>query len=457
VYAGTPVTISWTHNLSGLDPVSIALSRDGGATYEVLAAAAPNTGSFVWTASGPDTANARVRITASGPVPIPGQGPAFSIVTPSLVVTGPTAGTQAYAGAPVTITWTHNLSGVDPVSIELSRDGGATFEVLAATAPNTGSFVWTAAGPDTAEARVRVTASGALPMSGLGAAFSILTPSVTVTSPAAGESWAIGTARTISWSSSNLPAGDTVRVELSRDGGASWTVLASSAPASGSQAWTATAPATTAAIIRVSSNGALPVAGASGPFSIGAPALAVTSPAAGASWTIGTAQAITWSTNLLPSATVKVQISRNGGGTYTTLSSSAPNTGSYVWTATGAATTSAVVRVTANGVSASGVSETFSLVAASVEVTSPNSAVIWTIGTVQTITWNHNLGAGAAFKIEVSRSGTWSEIVAETPAGPTSGSYAWTVTGPKTTNAKVRVTWTGGTTKDTSDVAFKIN
>jgi hypothetical protein len=29
--------------------------------------------------------------------------------------------------------------------------------------------------------------------------------------------------------------------------------------------------------------------------------------------------------------------------------------------------------------------------------------------------------------------------------------------GPKTTNAKVRVTWTGGTTKDTSDVAFKIN
>ena len=334
----------------------------------------------------------------------------------------------------------------------------ATFETLAAAAPNTGSFVWIATGPDAAEARVRVTSIGAVPASGVSAAFQIATPSVAVTSPTAGASWAIGTVRTISWTSSNLPAGDTVRVELSRDGGASWTTLAAAASATGSLPWTASAPATTAAIVRVSANGSVPAVGTSGAFAIGSPAVGVTSPAAGASWVVGTAQVITWNTNLLPTSTVKVQLSRNGGSTFTTLNAAAPNTGSFAWTVTGAASTTAIVRVVANGVSATGVSGTFSLVAGSVTVTAPNTAVIWTVGSVRAITWTHNAGPGAQFKIEVSRSGTWSVIAAAAPgSGATSGSYDWTVTGPKTTNAKVRVTWTANTAaKDTSDVSFQI-
>ena len=93
-------------------------------------------------------------------------------------------------------------------------------------------------------------------------------------------SWAIGTARTISWSS-NLAAGTTVRVDLSRDGGTSWTALASASPASGSLAWTATSPATTTARVRVTANGGVPAVGTSGAFTIGNPTLSVTSPASG--------------------------------------------------------------------------------------------------------------------------------------------------------------------------------
>ena len=142
-----------------------------------------------------------------------------------------------------------------------------------------------------------------------------------MTSPAAGANWAIGTARTISWSS-NLAAGTTVRVDLSRDGGATWTALASASPASGSLAWTATSPATTTARVRVTANGGVPAVGTSGAFTIGNPTLAVTSPAAAAKWTIGAAQTITWTTNLLSTATVKIELTRNGGTTYTTLASS---------------------------------------------------------------------------------------------------------------------------------------
>ncbi len=458
LYAGASVPINWSTNLPAELPVDIALSRDGGATFEPLAAGVPNTGSFAWTVTGPDAAIAVVRVTVSGPLPVSNTSGPFAITTPALTVTAPLAGALAYAGMPVTITWTDNLPAGDPVSIEVSRDGGATFEPIAADVPNTGSFVWSVTGPDAAEARVRVTSIGAMPASGMSAAFQIVTATIAVTSPTAGASWAIGTARTISWASSNLPAGDTVRVELSRNGGASWTTLAAAAPATGSLPWTASAPATTAAIVRVSANGSVPAVGTSGAFSIGSPAVAVTSPAAGASWVVGTAQVITWNSNLLPTSTVKVQLSRNGGSTFTTLNAAAPNTGSFAWTVTGAASTTAIVRVVANGASVSGVSGTFSLVAGSVTVTAPNTAVIWTIGSVRTITWSHNAGPGAQFQIEVSRSGVWSVIAAAVPGnGATSGSHDWTVTGPATNKAKVRVTWTANTAaKDASDVTFQI-
>jgi hypothetical protein len=454
-YAGMTAPITWSTNVPAASVV-VEVSRDGGGTFETLAAAAPNTGSFAWVVTGPDTAAAVARVTVTNPVVASGTSGAFAITTPSLTVTEPDAGSVAYAGTPATITWTHNLPAGDPVSIELSRDDGATFEVLNGAAANTGSFVWTASGPDTTAARVRVTSSGAVSTSNVGPAFQIVTATLAVTSPAAGENWAIGTSHTMSWSG-NLPAGTTSVVELSRDGGASWTTLASAA-SGGSLAWTATAPATSTALVRVTANGGVPAVATSGLFIIGDPSLTVTSPAAGAKWTIGTAQTIAWSTNLLPTATVKIELSRNGGSTYTTLASAAPNSGSFAWTATGSASTTAKVRVSANGFSASSVSGTFSLVAASITVTSPNSAVTWTVGTVHAITWNHNLGAAAQFEIEVSRSGVWSVITpAVTGGGATTGSYQWTVAAPRTSTAKIRVTWTGGTVNDSSDVPFRIN
>jgi hypothetical protein len=459
-YSGAPMSVVWLSNLPASAVAKVELSRDGGSSFETLADAAPNTGSFASTTTSPGTADARVRVTlTAGPgIVIGASSAAFAIVTSALTVTAPAAGAVVRTGTAATIAWTSNLPAGDTVAIALSRDGGGSYETLATAAPNTGSFAWTAVGPDAAEARVRVTGNGSVSASGVGGAFAIVTGAVTVTSPSGAASWAIGTARTISWTSSNIPAGTTVRVELSRNGGGSWTTLAASAAATGSLPWTASAPATTTAVVRVSANGSLPAVGTSGLFTIGSPTLAVTSPAAGASWVIGTAQTITWTSNLLPTTTVKVQVSRNGGSTYTALASSAPNTGSYAWTASGAATTTALVRVVANGISASGASGQFSLVAGAVAVTAPNTAVTWSINSTKTITWTHNAGAGAQFKIEVSRSGTWSVLAASAPAtGATSGSYDWTVSGPTTTNAKVRVTWNANTAaKDTSDVAFKI-
>ena len=101
----------------------------------------------------------------------------------------------------------------------------------------------------------------------------------------------------------------------------------------------------------------------------------------------------------------------------------------------------------------------FAIAAAKVTVTSPNTAVIWLLGTVQQLTWTHNVGAGAQFTIELTRdAGTTWELVAPAAhaSNATSGSYAWTVSAPKTEKARIRVTWTGGTANDKSDANFKI-
>jgi hypothetical protein len=82
-----------------------------------------------------------------------------------------------------------------------------------------------------------------------------------------------------------------------------------------------------------------------------------------------------------------------------------------------------------------------------VTVTVPNTAVVWPVGAARTITWttSSNFTAGATFRVELSRDGgtSWEVLAAAVPnATATSGSYAWTVTGPVTTQGRVRVTWT---------------
>jgi hypothetical protein len=459
-YVGTPVAITWTDNLPASATVAVEVSRDGGSSFQLVAAAVPNTGSLSWMASGPDTAQALVRVTASGPAIAVAVSATFAIVTPAVTVTGPASGSVAFVGTSQTITWTDNLPSDATMLVELSRDGGNSFETLAAAAPNSGSFVWTVAGAAATTALVRVTGNEPLPTSGLGAAFSIVVPTLTVTSPSAGASWAIGTAHTISWTT-NLPSTGTVDIDLSLDGGTSYTTLAATAPNSGSFAWTATGPGSASAIVRITSNGAAPASGISGLFAIINPTLAISAPTTGASWTIGTAHAITWTTNLPATDTVRIDLSRNGGTTYSSLATSAPNNGSFTWTVAGTATSSAIVRVSSNGTTAVGISGKFSLVAATVTVTSPNTAVTWLVGSVHAVTWTHNMGTGALFKIEVSRNSgsSWSLVTgAASSSGATSGSYNWTVSAPRTSTARIRVTWTTNTAvTDTSNVNFKIN
>ncbi len=76
-------------------------------------------------------------------------------------------------------------------------------------------------------------------------------PTIAVIAPNGNDSWPIGKIETITWASSGIAG--YVRIELSRDGGATYVVLFDNISNTGSQPWVVTAPQTSQAIIKVTS------------------------------------------------------------------------------------------------------------------------------------------------------------------------------------------------------------
>jgi alpha-tubulin suppressor-like RCC1 family protein len=72
-----------------------------------------------------------------------------------------------------------------------------------------------------------------------------------VTGANGGESWVIGSAQEITWTPGS---GGAVKIELSRDDGASWETLYTGASNDGSESWTVSGPATSQALARVSND-----------------------------------------------------------------------------------------------------------------------------------------------------------------------------------------------------------
>lgn len=167
---------------------------------------------------------------------------------------------------------------------------------------------------------------------------------VAVTVPNGGEQWTVGSNRTIQWSASGFTGN--VRIELSRNGGGSFTeTLFADTPNDGSEVWTVSGPPTSAGRVRVVSISNPSVSGTSaGDFTIGEAAIAVVSPNGGESWPTGSARLIQWTASFLP-GNVAIELSRDGGGSYEVLFASTPNDGSQSWLVSGIATTQALVRV----------------------------------------------------------------------------------------------------------------
>ena len=275
---GSVQTITWETTRPSSKTVVIMISRTGGdAGSFSRIARVPNTGSFTWTVTGPETTQAVIRVKEQGAgdtyrdhstgVFTIGSGPPPS---GSITVTVPNGGEDWPIGSMQTIQWT-STGSIANVKIELSRDGGSTFETLFASTPNDGSESWTVTGPATTNALIRISdAANPATTDSSDAPFTISQPpsgTITVLVPNGGEVWPIGSTQTIRWDTGGL--GGNVKIRLSRNGGARFRRIVPSTPNDGEFQWVVTGPATSQALIQVVFLGDRTIRDASdGPFTI---------------------------------------------------------------------------------------------------------------------------------------------------------------------------------------------
>jgi subtilisin-like proprotein convertase family protein len=295
--------------------------------------------------------------------------------------------------------------------------------------------------------------------------------SVTVLAPNGGERAYTATPLYIDWSANETTTIKAFNVQVSIDNGVTYSPVPGCtglAPSARRCVWATPGPPSTKALARVSAidvNGNTAADRSNAVFRIitGAASLTIAAPRAMANWGIGSQQMIRWSHNLGPESTVRLDISRNGGTSWTLLNAAVPNNQSgvsYNWIVTGPPSTTVRFRATWNGGAASDTSPLMTIAAPFVKVTAPNTAQNWGIGTLRRITWQHNLGAAAFMRVEISRNNgtTWTVLAASVKnTATTTGLYDWETLGPATATARIRVTWlANAAVSDVSDVAFSI-
>jgi hypothetical protein len=277
----------------------------------------------------------------------------------AVTVTSPNTAVNWAAGSTQRVTWNHSVGAGSTMTIELSRDGGTTWEPVTNAAVNaaatTGAFDWLVSGPATTAGRIRVTWNTNGRVTDISNAnFTIsAAPTITVGSPSStSTNWGYGTDQAVSWTTT-LGAGDTVNVLMSTDGGATFPiVLASGIPATPASTVVRVptlAAATTTARIRVEWTANTSIRGTNpANFRVQAPFVTVTNPnTTTATWTIGTNATIQWSQNLGARESVQLELSRDGGATYEVILASTPSDGSQsVAVQAGWATTQGRVRIT---------------------------------------------------------------------------------------------------------------
>lgn len=362
---GYKQTIRWSSSgVSG--NVKIELSRDNGTSWITLFSDTANDGNEDWTVTGPATLNGLLRITSLDlPAVTDTSDAPFPIIQPRLTVTRPNGGERWYTGSIQTITWTNAAIDASAlVKVELIRPGGT--DVLFNGIPNTGSVDWTVATPNPGTSSIRVSAlDGSNAVDSSDGTFTILAPTLRVTSPNGGEEWLLNTRHLITWTSDGVVG--TVNIELSRDGGGNWEVLALGATNNGSFPYQVAGTTTGQALVRViwAERPEISDQGNS-TFRISQPDIQVTSPGAGAKWQIGSRVLISWTGSTVRSSggSVDVQLSRDKGKSWTTILRDANNTGTASWTpVTGPATAKAVIRVVwKQGTNVSGSSPVFQIV-----------------------------------------------------------------------------------------------
>ncbi len=374
---------------------------------------------------------------------------AIRTVDEQITVVSPNGGEAVRPGDNVRVRWqVTGFTAPGDVRIDLSLDGGVTFPTaLTTSTPNDGEFTFVTPMVSSNMARVRVrhlTRAGIEDTSD--ANFGIVDGELDVLEPNGGESYVVGRPLLVRWSRSGSALTDSpnVRIELSRDDGATFSTLAASTPNDGQETFTTTAPATDLAFVRITTLSPFVFTDDSDDlFSITEPAaITLVSPNGGELLPIGeSGEVITWRSSGF-AGNVRLELSRDGGVTFGSLIASTPNDGSapIVWPGP----ETALARLRISKADEPGVSDlsngTFNLVNPTIAVRSPAAGQSVLGGGQVNVLWDtKGVDVSKTVAILLSRDGGASFPTTLASNSPNDGNEVVTVPGPPAPNAVIRV------------------
>ncbi|MCH7974313.1 MAG: hypothetical protein IH949_10580, partial [Bacteroidetes bacterium] len=419
---GSTQNITWTDNIS--ENVMIELYK-GGTLHSNIISSTPSTGSYIWiipggTATG---SNYKIKITSvSDPNTFDFSNSDFTIFEGSITVTSPN-GTESWnAGTTETITWTDNIT--ENVMIDLYK-GGSFHSIISTTTSSDGSKSWSIpftleSGSDYKVKIISVNDPGISDFSN--ANFTVVGNQVTVTTPNGGESWPTGTSQIITWTD-NLTG--SVEIQLYK-GGAFHSSITTSTPSDGTYTWNISNTLVQGSDykIRISSvdDGIFDLS--DGNFTIFNNNITVSLPNGGENWFAGSTQNITWTDDI--SGNVKIELYQ-AEVFNSTIVSSTPSDGSYLWNIPGGTATGSDYKVKITSIDQTALSDlsnsSFTIFTAQITVSSPDGGESWQAGTIQTITWTDNIIENVM--IDLYKGGSFHSVISTSTSSD--GSKTWTI------------------------------
>ena len=282
-------------------------------------------------------------------------------------------------------------------------------------------------------------------------------PSVTVTAPNGGESWAATTTHGITWDTTGLMA--SVNIDYSTNNGGEWTRVISGTANDGEYSWTVPDVLSSSCRVRVSDSDGDPVDASDAAFAItAAPAETVSAPAApGGPGAGGPGVRYTFTVNGAASSQghdIQYKFSWGDGSEGEWLAVGTTQD-THSWEAVGTYPVRAMARCAAHTAveSAWSAAKSFSISAApKIVVTAPALGDLWERKKTYAITWDRPGEQNASVKIKLFNSaGTL--VLTLTASTPNDGSYDWLVPSTLATGKYfVRVQTLDNLLRDDSDV-----
>ena len=473
--------ITWTvvETNPALNPVTIEYYD--GTSWQTVITGISDSGSYSWNVPNVDVSTAKVRVAVVDMVGNTNSDESngnFTIDSsaPEVIVISPNGGECWGGSSSHTITWSASDDhfAENPITLELSIDGGSTWETIAANESNDGIYDWIVNDLDLSTAKIKVTATDELGQTGAGESNSTFTidstnPVIEVIGPNGGEYWAGEYTQAITWAATDANFGDSP-IKIEYWDGSSWTEIAVSQPNNGTYSWGIPSDINiSTAKIRITATdkvGHISTDESNSSFTLDSidPLVKVNSPNAEEDWKGGSSHEITWTVDDTNLGTAPIAIEYYNGSGWVKIADGEPDDGTYTWTVPYLNTLEAKVKITATDLAGNIGGDTsdacFTIDSAPVvTVAGPNGGEQWAGGGSYDITWTAtdiNFDADP-ITIQYYDGLSWTTIVS---GEPNDGTYTWMVVSLNTANALIKVSaidTAGNIGEDESSSVFTID